>query len=599
MLRFLPQPLRVFFLPLVGSLTLYPIGVGEAGEPLPLSPLFQASPVTRVNHLQRVGLDQRNPVLSMMSGDLWVVWQRHTPEPSEPRRGFEIVARRFTRGQEPKSEEVRLETLPAISSRRPAVAGNSAGRRLIVWESLVEERRWEIRARAFEGTVAVGPEVRVSTEWATQAVLPDTAPLAGGGYVAVWESVGQDGSGRGIFGRVLGSEGELGEERALTQETLHDQTEPRVVAGPEGGFLVAWSGYGADSEDRKDVFVRRFDSGGLPSGSEIHLAEDRTGRQGAPEVIAASDGGYLALWESRGGIAGRVLDVTGGPMGGELWWVPPSELEAGSPRAVDLGGREVLVVWESQATPGGQARRIRGQLFRVGVPARAEEEIAHSPITRPFWLSPESSGFSRWPELALGPENDVQVVWNAVPDIHLRRLTLDELAGAPQSQGAVDCWESQLRELMLALGPSLNEPLHAWPLESGRVRLLRRDPPSEPIEVAQCPGSLTEEDRTAFEVLADRVQISGPTESRGASRAHVTHVTLFRDRQLGTFRLDFYPFSEEGEALGWLALRAEFPLIEDEVAGGIRLETLPLCSREEERGCSQTAVPLEPDLRIP
>jgi len=599
MLRFPCQPFRVFFLPLVGLLTVCPVGTGEAGEPLPLSPLFQASRVIRVNHLHRVGLDQRNPVVFMASGDLWVVWQRHTPEPSEPRRGFEIVARRFSSGQEPKGEEIRLETLPAISSRRPAVAGSSGGRRLIVWESLVEERRWEIRARAFEGTAALGPEVRVSTEWATQAVHPAAASLSDGGYVAVWESVDQDGSGRGVFGRVLGSDGELGEERSITQQTLHDQSEPRVVAGPKGGFLVAWSGFGADSEDREDVFVRRFEAGGLPAASEIHLAEDRTGRQGAPELIATSDGGYLAFWESRGGIAGRVLGVSGKPVGGELWWVPPSGLEAGSPRAVDLGARRVLVVWESQVTPGAQKRRIRGQLFQVDRPARTDGEIALLPITRPFWISPETSGFSRWPELALDPQNDVQVVWNAVPDIHLRRLTLGELSSAPHRERAVDCWESRLRELVLAVGPSSQESLHAWPLETGRARLLGGDRPSAPIELAPCPGSLTEEDRTAFELLSDRVQISGRLEGQEASPAQVTHVTLYRDRQIGTFRLDVYPFSKEGESLGRLALRAELPLIEEELAQGIRLERLPLCSPDDQRGCSQTAVPLEPTLQPP
>ena len=70
---------------------------------------------------------------------------------------------------------------------------------------------------------------------------PSVAVVRGGGFVAVWESNGQDGSQTGVFGQRFDSLGQpVGPEFACNVYRPSYQSRPAVAARPDGKFVVVW-----------------------------------------------------------------------------------------------------------------------------------------------------------------------------------------------------------------------------------------------------------------------------------------------------------------------------------------------------------------------
>ena len=102
----------------------------------------------------------------------------------------------------------------------------------------------------------------------------------------VWTSLGQDGSGEGIYGRLL-SFGELnGPEFQVHTSVIGKQVYPAVSSDGTGRFLAAWSSFGAKGFD---VFAQRF-----AAGQPIP-------RPDAPWVRALTQTNLLVSWPSLAG----------------------------------------------------------------------------------------------------------------------------------------------------------------------------------------------------------------------------------------------------------------------------------------------------------
>src|SRR5688572_16417127 len=75
--------------------------------------------------------------------------------------------------------------------------------------------------------VNAGPEVQANTFTQGTQFFPAIAKLANG-YIVVWASDGQDGSGYGIYGQRYTQDGaKIGAELHISETTAGDQTRPR------------------------------------------------------------------------------------------------------------------------------------------------------------------------------------------------------------------------------------------------------------------------------------------------------------------------------------------------------------------------------------
>jgi hypothetical protein len=100
----------------------------------------------------------------------------------------------------------------------------------------------------------------------------DTTPAVsrrGVGFVVVWSR--SDGGSNGVFGRRFTSTGQpQGGDFQVNVTTLGQQYRPAVAADVQGNFVVVWESVGQDGNDR-GVFGRRFDFAGGSIGGEFQV----------------------------------------------------------------------------------------------------------------------------------------------------------------------------------------------------------------------------------------------------------------------------------------------------------------------------------------
>jgi hypothetical protein len=98
----------------------------------------------------------------------------------------------------------------------------------------------------------VGSEFQVNTWTTDEQWYPSISSLSNGGFAVVWESDGQDGSASGVYGQRFDSNGnKVGSEFQVNTWTTDGQNGPTITSLPNGGFVVVWeslnqdrSGYG-------------------------------------------------------------------------------------------------------------------------------------------------------------------------------------------------------------------------------------------------------------------------------------------------------------------------------------------------------------------
>lgn len=160
----------------------------------------------------------------------------------------------------------------------------------------------------------------------------DVASDTAGNFVVVWQSRDQDGDSDGIFGQRFDSSGvKQGSEFQVNVTTASGQWTPVVATDVAGDFVVAWNSFYPSSYDT-DIFARRFDSSGAPSGSEFQVSENGYFYGGYhyasyylvqnPEARIDDSGKFVVVWEREGDgydgrqIMGRRYDSSGTSLGG-------------------------------------------------------------------------------------------------------------------------------------------------------------------------------------------------------------------------------------------------------------------------------------------
>ena len=117
----------------------------------------------------------------------------------------------------------------------------------------------------------VGPEFRVNSATTNAQQQPSLARLAGGSFVVVWESNAQDGSGWGIYGQRYNAAGTpVGDEFPVNTRVAGDQAQASVVGLVGGGFVVVWTSDGQDGSGL-GVYAQRYNAAGAKVEGEFRV----------------------------------------------------------------------------------------------------------------------------------------------------------------------------------------------------------------------------------------------------------------------------------------------------------------------------------------
>ncbi|WGM40072.1 VCBS domain-containing protein [Caulobacter sp. NIBR1757] len=212
-----------------------------------------------------------------------------------------------------------------------------------------------------DGTVAAG-EFRISQYAPSEQIWPAATQLEDGRIVVTWSSYGQDGSGYGVYARVLTAAGvPAGDEFRASTTAGGDQSNGPVREGSQvqalsdGGFLVVW--HAADNNGAA-VFYQRFDAEGDKVGGEV-LANTGNfiGDQYVPS-IRAFEGGFQLVWHSTTGDGDGwtvyqktyALEEAIVRAGGEDQVNTATGFNQRLPQVASAADGSYVIVWQSQTT---------------------------------------------------------------------------------------------------------------------------------------------------------------------------------------------------------------------------------------------------------
>src|SRR5262249_10829627 len=120
----------------------------------------------------------------------------------------------------------------------------------------------------------------------------------GGGFVVAWQSSGQDGDLNGVFAQRYDADGNtLGTEFQVNTETDSNQDLPSIAGLADGGFIVVWQTLGQDGS-LGGIYAQRYDANGAEVGGEFRVNSFTSNPQERPSVAALADGGFVVTWES-------------------------------------------------------------------------------------------------------------------------------------------------------------------------------------------------------------------------------------------------------------------------------------------------------------
>lgn len=277
--------------------------------------------------------DQEQPRVALFpSGETVFIWQSRVDGDRDVYARFMGQDRTFI------TSDIRINHFTADDQKDADVAILSNGNAIVVWASMGQDGSMQgVYGQIFTpqgGRVGNVFQINATTQYNQQT--PDVDALAGGGFAVAWvtenlPSLQAPGSASTsenfanvvvnnihVFARLFGSQGQpLGDEFRVSSSAAI-ASGPDVASLENGGFSIAWTQrHETDAALSYDVFMRRFNAAGAPSGAEFRLNNANAGPQyGVSLETLGND--QLAVWTSFGqdgsaeGVFGRFVSGADG-----------------------------------------------------------------------------------------------------------------------------------------------------------------------------------------------------------------------------------------------------------------------------------------------
>ena len=311
----------------------------------------------------------------------------------------------------PTGSEFQINTNTINDQRAPAAARDVAGNFLVTWSSRDQDgdSSGVFGQRYDAAGMPQGPEFQVHTFTTGFQGVPAVAMEPGGGFVVVWHSRDQDGSGNGIFGRLFDPSGTpVDGEFQVNTYTTNSQSGGRVAMDATGNFVVVWQSRGQYETFGYNIIGRRFTADGTPLGGEFQVNTFTTDYQWYPDVDMDSTGNFVVAWSSYTqdgdglGAFGRRFDAGGNPLGGEFQVNTYTTSWQDRTKVALSDSGEFVVIWHSLGQDG-DGYGIHGQRFEVGGNPEGAEFLVNT-----FTTSAQLNA-----DVSMDPWGNFLVVWSS------------------------------------------------------------------------------------------------------------------------------------------------------------------------------------------
>ena len=403
---------------------------------------------------------QRRPAVTINpNGDSVVVWMSDQAS-GDP--DFSIRGQRFAPDGSPVSEEFQINTYTTSGQYRPAVASDSAGNFVVVWNSYSAPGDLfldSIQGQRFASDGSpMGEQFQVNTTTPGYQTSPALAFDAEGDFVVVWDSYLYDYNlpVHSIYGRRYASDGTpVGDDfRINTPTSPRTRAAASVASSAVGDFVVVWHSFGAPNGDPSgSIQGRRYASDGTPLGEQFQVETLTDDRQWLPSVASSPAGDFVAVWESRGSygtdsaiesIQGQRYASDGSRVGEQFQINTYTPNEQGQPSvAMDAAGN-FAVAWTSDGSSGSDLLddSVQAQFFSADGKRLAGE----------FRVNALTLGDQGQPAVALGATGELTVVWTSdvssgtdSSETSVQRTSVQLIFADGFESGDTSAWSSSLR----------------------------------------------------------------------------------------------------------------------------------------------------------
>ena len=293
-------------------------------------------------------------------------------------------------------------------NRSQSVAINDSGASVVAWTSWGQDGSSNgVFAQRYDGNGnPVGSEFQVNTSTASSQGEPSVAMAETGQFIIVWS--GPDPDAYGIYGQLYDSSGNaIGNEFLVNTSTAGYQSEPSVSMSNSGDFIITWISPDQDG-DNYGIIAQRYDSDGVPQGSEFIVNSYTADAQFAPTVSMAGSGNFVITWTSsnqdgdHSGIFAQRYDSDANEMGSEFqvnsYTLGPQKVSTVAMN--DLGS--FVIAWESQHD--GSSTGIFAQRFDSNGEAVGSE----------FLVNTQTYSVQSVPSVAMAASGEFIITWESL-----------------------------------------------------------------------------------------------------------------------------------------------------------------------------------------
>jgi hypothetical protein len=178
-------------------------------------------------------------VASWDTGHFLVTWTSF----DQDEWGEGVFAQLFDDSGNPVGDEQQVNTFTPEAQKLPDAARLGEAEFVVVWHSAEQDGFGGgiVGRRIGADGSPVGDEMQVNTFTDADQTRPAIATESGGGIIVVWDDDTSDGLGRAVLAQRYGPSGDaLGEEFDVNTGWLGDQQVAAVGARATGGFVVVW-----------------------------------------------------------------------------------------------------------------------------------------------------------------------------------------------------------------------------------------------------------------------------------------------------------------------------------------------------------------------
>jgi Ca2+-binding RTX toxin-like protein len=329
-------------------------------------------------------------VTTLDDGSFVVVWASQKDQYDSV---LDVHGQRFSSSANKIGNEFQVNTFTRGIQEDPSIAALVGGGFIVTWTSLAQDGNGTgIYGQRYSSVGSkVGSEFRVNTYWSFDQDLSSVSGLKDGGFIVTWNSLNQDGSKSGIYGQRYNSSGsKVGGEFRINSTVNDNQFQPTILSLNDGGFVVTWNSLGQDGSGY-GVYGKRFKADGTPvapvevvlSDAEFLTNSYADSDQTRPSVAGLNNGAFVTVWESQSqdgsglGIYGQRFDAAGNRLGDEFLVNTGVTNNQSDPFVTHLSDGGFLVTWESE-NQDGSSYGIYGQRYNADGSKNSSEFMVNS-----------------------------------------------------------------------------------------------------------------------------------------------------------------------------------------------------------------------------